>query len=82
MRAKRCVVQVLRDGRSDWPYVNAVVTGKVSGLGGGHTADFRTDDKGIATVEWYGGDHLERIYVSGKTFNGPFEEGGFYPLKY
>ena len=82
MKAKWCEVQILKNGRSDWPYENAVVTGKVSGFVGGHTSDFRTDDRGRAIIEWYGGDHLERIYVSGKTFEGPFEEGRFYRLSY
>ena len=81
MRTKWCRVQILKNGRTDWPYEYAVVAGKVSGLGL-HTADFRTDDRGFATIEWYGGDHLVKIYVSGKTFDGPFEEGKTYRLPY
>ena len=82
MRTKWCRVQILKNGRSDWPYEYAVVAGKVSGILGGHTADYRTDARGFATIEWYGGDHLDKIYVSGQTFDGPFEEGETYQLPY
>ena len=82
MRAKWCQVQILKNGRLDWPFENAKVAGKVSGFVGGMTADFRTDDRGIAIVEWYGGDHLDKLYVSGKTFDGPFEEGRSYRIPY
>lgn len=81
MRAKWCRVQILKNGRPDWPFENAVVAGKVSGLGL-HTADFRTDSRGFVTIEWYGGDHLERIYVSGQSFDVYYEEGQTYTLSY
>ena len=81
MSVKRCIVRILRDGRLDWPYENAVVAGRVSGMGL-HTEDFRTDDRGIATIEWYVGDYLDKIYVSGESFDVHFEDGGRYTIPY
>ena len=81
MRTKWCRVQILKNGRRDWPYENAVVAGKVSGLGL-HTADFRTDNRGFATIEWVAGDHLEKIFVSGQSFEGYYEEGETYTIPY
>ncbi len=80
-RTKWCTVRVLKNGRQDWPYGYATVAGKVSGWGG-ITSDVETDDEGYATLEWELGDHLEKIYVSGQTFQGPFEEGRRYTLRY
>lgn len=82
MSTKWCQVQILKNGRLDWPYENAVVAGKVLGIFGGMTSDYRTDDRGIAIIEWQRGDHLEKIYVSGQTFDGPFENGRSYRLPY
>lgn len=82
MSAKWCQVQVLRNGRTDWPYEYAKVAGEVSGFVGGMTSDFRTDDRGIAIVEWYSGDYLKKLYISGKTFEGPFENGRSYKISY
>lgn len=82
MSVKWCKVQVLKDGRSDWPFAYAVVAGSVSGFVGGMTQDFRTDEQGIAIVEWYSGDHLDKLFVSGQTFRGPFENGGTYLINY
>jgi len=81
MRPKWCEVRILKNGRMDWPYEHARVAGLVSGIGG-MTQDFFTDDRGIAIVEWYSGDHLKKLYVSGQTFDGPFEEGRSYRLSY
>ena len=81
MSANRCRVRVLKNGREDWPYEYAVVAGRVAGLGL-HTADFRTDDRGIAIVEWYGGNHLDKIFVSGQTFDVYYEDGETYTIRY
>ena len=77
-----CQVQVLKNGRLDWPYEYACVSAKVEGILGGMTRDVRTDDRGIATIEWSSDDDLEKIYVSGQTFYGPFESGRRYTLNY
>lgn len=81
-RKKWCQVQVLKDGRLDWPYEYAKVSGATPGFFGGFTSEVRTDDRGIAILEWSSGDYLEKIYVSGQTFNGPFEDGRSYRLPY
>lgn len=77
-----CEVQVLKNGRLDWPYEYAEVSAKVKGFFGGFTEDVRTDDRGIAIIEWSSNDDLETIYVSGQTFRGPFESGRRYRLTY
>lgn len=77
-----CEVQVLKNGRLDWPYVNARVSAKVKGFFGGMTSEVRTDDRGIAIIEWSSDADLEKIYVSGQTFEGPFENGRKYILRY
>jgi hypothetical protein len=79
---KWCQVQVLKNGRLDWPYEYARVSAKVEGFFGGMTRDVRTDDRGIATIEWSSDNDLEEIYVSGQTFDGPFENGRMYKLPY
>ena len=79
MKTQWCEVEVLKNGRMDWPFINAVVSGVVSG---GHTEDFRTDDRGIARIMWYSDGDLKKIYVSGHTFEGPFENGRKYTLSY
>lgn len=77
-----CEVQVLKNGRLDWPYEYARVSAKVGGFFGGMTSDVRTDDRGIATIEWSGDADLEAIYVSGQTFHGRFENGRRYTINY
>lgn len=77
-----CEVQVLKNGRLDWPYENARVSAKVKGFFGGMTSEVRTDDRGIAIIEWSSDADLEKIYVSGQTFDGPFENGRKYRLNY
>ncbi len=77
-----CQVQVLKNGRLDWPYEYARVSAKVEGFFGGMTCNVRTDDRGIATIEWSSDNDLEKIYVSGRTFDGPFENGRCYRLNY
>lgn len=77
-----CEVQVLKNGRLDWPYENARVSAKVGGFFGGMTSEVRTDDRGIAIIEWSSDADLEKIYVSGQTFDGPFENGRKYRLNY
>ena len=77
-----CQVQVLKNGRLDWPYEYAYVSAKVEGFLGEMTRDVRTDDKGIAIIEWSSDNDLEKIYVSGQTFYGPFENGRNYRLNY
>ncbi len=79
---KWCQVQVLKNGRLDWPYEYACVSAKVEGFFGGMTEDVRTDDRGIATIEWSSDNDLEKIFVSGRTFDGPFENGRMYRLPY
>lgn len=82
MATKWCEIQILKNGRLDWPYEYAEVCGKTSGFMGGFTEDVRTDDEGKAIIEWVGGDHLEKIYCEGQTFEGPFENGRFYRRSY
>lgn len=77
-----CEVQVLKNGRLDWPYEYASVSAKVCGFLGGMTSDVRTDDRGIAIIEWSSDNDLETIYVSGQSFRGPFESGRRYRLNY
>ncbi len=77
-----CQVKVLKNGRSDWPYEYACVSAMVGGFPGGMTRDVRTDDRGIAIIEWSSDNDLEKIYVSGQTFPGPFENGRSYILPY
>ena len=77
-----CQVKVLKNGRSDWPYEYACVSAMVGGFPGGMTRDVRTDDRGIAIIEWSSDNDLEKIYVSGQTFPGPFESGRSYILPY
>ena len=77
-----CEVQVLKNGRLDWPYEYACVAAKVKGVFGGHTSDVRTDDRGIAVIEWSSDNDLETIYVSGQSFHGPFQNGRKYTLNY
>ena len=77
-----CEVQVLKNGRLDWPYENARVSAKVKGFFGGMTSEVRTDDRGIAIIKWSSDADLEKIYVSGQTFDGPFENGRKYRLNY
>ena len=77
-----CEFQILKNGRSDWPYEYASVTGKVNGFFGGMTSTVRTDDRGICILEWSSNDDLEEIYVSGQTFRGPFENGRRYRISY
>lgn len=81
-RTRWCQVQVLKNGRLDWPYEYAKVSGATPGFFGGSTSTVRTDSRGIATLQWSSGDYLEKIYVSGQTFNGPFEDGRSYTLRY
>ena len=54
----------------------------VGGFPGGMTRDVRTDDRGIAIIEWSSDNDLEKIYVSGQTFPGPLEHGRSYILPY
>lgn len=82
MSEKWCEIRVLKDGRTDWPFVYAKVAGKVPGFIGGMTSDFRTDDRGITIVKWCGGDYLKELYISGRTFEGPFESGRSYTISY
>lgn len=77
-----CEVQVLKNGRLDWPYEYACVSAKIQGFFGGMTSDVRTDARGIAIIEWSSDNDLETIFVSGQSFPGPFESGGKYRLKY
>lgn len=77
-----CEVQVLKNGRYDWPYEYACVSAKVSGFFGGMTRDFRTDDRGIAIIEWSSDDDLDTIFVSGQSFPGPFQNGRRYIIPY
>ena len=77
-----CQVRILKNGRTDWPYEYACVAAKVDGFFGGMTRDVRTDDRGIAIIEWSSDNDLEEIYVSGQTFHGPFENGRSYTLNY
>ena len=77
-----CQVRVLKNGRLDWPYEYARVSALVEGFMGGMTRDVRTDDRGFATIEWSSGNDLEKIFVSGQTFYGPFENGRSYTLNY
>lgn len=87
-RTKWCKVRVLKNGREDWPYKYAKVSGEVSGFWGGFTPEVETDERGIAKIEWELGDHLDKIYVGGglfqasKEFKGPFEEGETYEITY
>ena len=77
-----CEVEVLKNGRLDWPYEYAKVSGKVKGFFGGMTQEVRTDDRGIAILEWSSDADLEAIYVSGQTFHGTYENGRHYRLNY
>ena len=77
-----CEVQILKNGRLDWPFEYACVSAKVKGFFGGMTRDVRTDDRGIVIIEWSSSNDLEKIYVSGQTFEGPFENGRKYRLTY
>lgn len=66
----------------DWPYEYATVAAEVDGFFGGMTRDVRTDDRGIAVIEWSSDNNLKKIFVSGQTFEGPFENGRTYTLPY
>ena len=83
MSTKRVTVQILKNGRDDWPCVNALVSGRTT-RGNWVDAISRTDDRGYATIEWeYGADYLERICVdarleSNRYIDGPFEAGYIY----
>ena len=77
-----CEIQVLKNGRLDWPYEYASVSASVSGFFGGMTSEVRTDDRGIAIIEWSSDKDLDTIFVSGQSFRGPFESGRKYRLNY
>ena len=77
-----CQVRVLKNGRIDWPYEYVCVAAKIGDFFGGMTRNVRTDDRGIAIIEWSSNNDLEKIYVSGQTFYGPFENGRSYTLNY
>lgn len=77
-----CQVQVLKNGRIDGPHEYACVAAKIDDFFGGMTHDVRTDDRGIAIIEWSSKNDLEKINVSGRTFYGPFENGQSYTLNY
>ena len=87
MSRKRVTVQVLKNGRADWPCVNAKVSGKTT-RGDWVDATSRTDSRGYATIEWeLGGDYLERICVDqalerNRYMDGSFEAGRTYSLYY
>ncbi len=87
MSRKRVQVQILKDGRFDWPCVYAKVSGRKPN-GDWVDATSRTDDRGYATIEWeLGSDYLECICVdvaleSNRYIPGYFESGRSYPLRY
>lgn len=77
-----CEVRVYKNGRTDWPYEYASVSAKVKGFFGGMVSTVRTDDRGVAILEWSSNDDLETIFISGQSFSGPFESGRVYTFNY
>lgn len=77
-----CQIQVLKNGRRDWPYEYAKVSGEVHGFLGGYTQEVRTDSRGIATLEWSSDERLDKIFVSGKTYHMTVESGESIILNY
>ena len=87
MSTKRIQVQILKNGRLDWPCVYAKVSGRKSN-GDWVDAISRTDDRGYATIEWgLGSDYLNCICVDealerNRYIDGYFESGRSYTLRY
>ena len=77
-------VRVLKRGSSGqtWPLEYCAVSGEVSGFwtGGGMTRDFRTDDRGIAEVTWSSNNDLKCLFVKGRKYEGPYENGRSYTI--
>jgi len=70
-------VRVLKRGNygRTWPLEYCKVSGSISGFIGGMTRDFRTDDRGIAELEWSNDNDLKCLYIKGERYDGPFESG-------
>ena len=75
------IVEVWKKSSSGqmWPWEYCEVTGEVSGVFRGMTESVRTDDRGIARINWSGNNDLECLFIRGRRINGPFESGRTYP---